>query len=348
MIKPSFWNQSGPVLLLGAFLALTLKCAPIFTPLASTAFAGYLAIQFWKKGGLYFSLATLVAVAIFTSGDPLWRSVFSSSIALSWLLILLGQQEWDAFALAREEEKKSLEENRTALQKELSALKLSIAEENRKNIAEKERTHQLYVQVVRGACQAKLYLDVAEKERDKLHAKCEALLKDNADAQRDLEELRSKVVPVNITDVIPQEEDDPQEKAELELAQRQYALLREQFDEKTDALDKTRERLFRTENELMAMQRAQEESGFEFSDEDRHLLNDLQRLEEECSDLEAQVVNLQEFISTLLSPKKRTTVRTRKASDSQERLPLLIQAKIDQSSLSDSDGPMATSLDSSL
>jgi hypothetical protein len=309
MIKPSFWSQLGPVLLLGAFLNPT-------SLLAWTALAGYFTILLWKKGGFYLSITALIAAGIFSGGDPWWRLLLSSSIAVSWLLILLGQLEGDAFFSSCNEEKNGLDEQRIALEKELKMLKHSIAEENRKNIVEKERLNQLNVQAMRELAQSKLYLEVAEKERDTLQAKYSAL---------------------QTPAVIPQEDEDPQEKMQLEQAQRQYALLREQFDEKSEALDKARKELFRTENELMVMQKAQEEASFEFSDEDRSLLNDLQRLEEECSDLETQVVNLQEFISTLLAPKKRPPVRTRKSAETEQRLPLLIQAKIDQSSLSDSD-----------
>jgi hypothetical protein len=52
----------------------------------------------------------------------------------------------------------------------------------------------------------------------------------------------------------------------------------------------------------------------------------LKALEEQCSDLETQVQNLQEIITALSSPKKRAA-RTRKM---REDLPDLIQEKIDQ------------------
>jgi hypothetical protein len=112
----------------------------------------------------------------------------------------------------------------------------------------------------------------------------------------------------------------------FEQVQRQYSLLKEQFDEKSVALDETCRELFRIEHELLVQQKACEEKALEVPEEDLVLLKDLQIVEEEYRDLEIQVVHLQDFISALLSPKKRI-LRSRKALEDQ--LPLLIQEKID-------------------
>lgn len=342
--KASIWNQSGSFLLLGAFAILTSKCAPFFLPLLLTAFIGYAANLIWKKRSFYFFLMVLAAVSIYTicSGvDSFWTLLLSMSIALSWLLIFLGRQESDAMMLNREEKIKSLEKSRTLLEKQLREVKASLSEENKENIFEKQRLNHLYQQAVLDLTQVKQSLQVSEKEREKLDGKCEVLSQDIFacqrkeiafqraldDAQSQLLKLKNQQLVVS-TSVVSQEEINPQEKIQLEQVQRQLALLREQFDEKSEALDKARKELFQVENELLALQKTQEEVNLETPD-DFQLLNDLKNLEDERSDLEVQISNLQELISVLLSPKKRTA-RTRKPVENHERLPLLIQEKIDQ------------------
>jgi len=342
--KASIWNQSGPFLLLGAFAILTSKCAPFFLPLLLTAFIGYVANLIWKKRGFYFFLTVLAAVSIYTihSGvDSFWTLLLSTSIALSWLLIFLGRQESDAMVLNREEKIKLLEKNHELLKKQLREAKAYLSEENKENVLEKERLNHLYEQAVVDLTRVKQSLQVLEKEREKLDEKCEVLSQDIFayqrkeiafqraldDAQSQLLKLKNQQLAVS-TNIIPQEEINPQEKIQLEQVQRQLALLREQFDEKSEALDKTRKELFQVENELLALQKTHEEVNFE-APEDLQLLNDLKNLEEERNDLEVQICGLQELISVLLTPKKRTA-RPRKAMENQERLPLLIQEKIDR------------------
>jgi chromosome segregation ATPase len=361
--KPSLWNQAGPFLLLSAFAILIFKCASFFSWLLLTAIAGYAANLFWKKRGFYLSLMSLAAVSIFTiqSGvDPFWSSLLSTSIALSWLLIFLGKQESEAFILDREEKIKTLKENQRLLEKQLREVKASLSEENKENVAERERFNRLYAQMTLELSQAKHSLEISEKERDKLNERCEILSQDTfaykqkeiafqhslEDAQSQLLKLKNQQLveldkenkPVS-TNIIPQEETDLQEKARVEQVQHQYTLLREQFDEKSEALDQARKELFRVENEFLALQKMHQENALEIFDEDRFLMKDLKRLEEECADLEIQVSALQELVSALLSPKKRT-VRSRESMENQERLPLLIQEKIDQTISSDSTSEM--------
>ncbi len=106
-----------------------------------------------------------------------------------------------------------------------------------------------------------------------------------------------------------------------------YQALEQQFQEKSQQLDAARKDLFRVENELLALQKTWEEQNYEISDEDLHLVEDLNRAEQECRELENQVALLQEFITTLLSPKKRAARKTKAIQDD---LPLLLQEKIDQ------------------
>lgn len=119
---------------------------------------------------------------------------------------------------------------------------------------------------------------------------------------------------------------EPEREPDVPL-EHKYRALEQQFHEKSQQLDAARKDLFRVENELLALQKTWEEQNYEISEEDLHLVEDLNRAEQECRELENQVALLQDFITTLLSPKKRAA---RKAKAVQEDLPLLIQEKIDQ------------------
>jgi hypothetical protein len=355
----SLWNQTGPFLLLGAFAILIFKLAPFFLWFLLASIAGCAAHLFWKKRGFYFSLLGLAAASIHTirlGVDPFWSSLLSASIALSCLLIFLGRQEAETFFLEREEKMRVLKENQHSLEKQLREVKASLSEETKENIVNRERLNHLYAQATMDLNQAKHFLEISEKEREKLHERCETLSQDIftyqrkeiafqhalEDAQAQLLKLKNQqlveqskeIKPVS-TNVIPQEENDSQERVRLVHVQSQYMLLREQFDEKSEALDLARKDLFRVENALLTLEKIDHEKSLEISDEEKFLLQELKRQDEECVDLEAQVLALQEFISSLLSPKKRT-IRSRKSPESQERLPLLIQEKIDQTISSDS------------
>lgn len=118
---------------------------------------------------------------------------------------------------------------------------------------------------------------------------------------------------------------------QVEQVRYQLALLREQFEEKSDALDQTRKDLFRVENEFLGLQKAWEEKNLEPSEESIALARDLKIMEDQCSEMENQMIFLQDFISTLLLPKKRPRAKkSKQSSDQQEFLPDLIQTKIDQ------------------
>jgi chromosome segregation ATPase len=355
----SLWNQAGPFLLLGAFAILIFKFAPFFLLFLLASIAGCAANLLWKKKGFYFSLLGLAAASIHTIRlgiDPFWSSLLSASIALSWLLIFLGRQETETFFLERAEKMKALKENQHSLEKQLREVKASLSEETKENIANRERLNHLYGQATVDLNQAKHFLEISEKERKKLNERCETLSQDVfayqqkeialqhalEDAQAQLLKLKNQQLVEQIqeskpisTNIVPQDENDPQERVRLAHVQSQYILLREQFDEKSEALDLARKDLFRVENALLTLEKTDREKFLEISDEEKFLLQELKRQDEECADLEAQVLALQEFISSLLSPKKRT-IRSRKSSESQERLPLLIQEKIDQTISSDS------------
>lgn len=303
----SFGGQSGPIFLLGAFTLLLFKAAPFFWPILAIALTGYAAIRIWKKKGFYFSLSVLAAVVIFmfrSGASPFWTLGLSLSIALSWFLILLGRQEMESFMKERAETIRNLEENSQGLQRQLQNANLQ-------NLSEVSRLKNQTVET-RSA------LNAAEKEREKWKEKYETLFQSHEAFQHTLEDVQGQLFLLKnqqpiAPSIIPQEEDSSEEKLQME---HKYALLREQFDEKSAALDHARKELFRLENALIVLQKSQEEKSLE--EDSISLAEDLKSLEEQRCDLEEQIAHLQEFISILLAPKKRTPRKSKK----EDSLPL--------------------------
>lgn len=352
--KASLWSQLGPVLLLGSFAGLVLKCAPLYWPIALTAFLGYATTLYLKKRGFYLSLFILAAVFVLllrTSSDVFWPLLLSGSIALSWALIFLGDQE-NLSSLSNLQQKiTSLEENCRLLEKHLSEAKVAVSKESKDLALEKEHLKAELIDVTNKYNQTLSSLQIAQREREKLNEKCSVLSQDAFAYQRKeiafqhaLEDSQMQLIKMKgqlaaflepkaaTSNIVPMEEIDPQEKEQLLQIRHQYANLREQFEEKSQALDLARKELFKMENELLAMQKLQEEKANEISDEDLRLMQDLKDTEEECRDLEAQVNFLQDLITSLLSSKKRAS-RAKKSSDD-ESLPFLLQEKIDQTTSS--------------
>jgi hypothetical protein len=311
MNKPSSWSQSGPLLLLGAFAVLVYKSAPSFWPLLITALVGYSACIGWKKKGLYYSIALLMAAAFFTisrGATGFWTSMLSLSIGCSWLLILLGKQEMDQFYKETE-----------ALEEQLRQAAKLHAEQHK----EKEHLNRHYAATAQA-------LEGSEREKEQLNQRSHELGRQVLQLQHALEDEQAQLSHLKNQQNPPvvKQEEDPEEKLQLSQVHRQLALLREQFEEKSDTLDKTRKELFHIENEFLALQKSQEEKALEAAEENLILVKDLNQFEEERRDLETQVQNLQEIITILQTPKKRV-VRTRKLKV-REDLPDLIQDKIDQ------------------
>lgn len=172
-------------------------------------------------------------------------------------------------------------------------------------------------------------LYAVEEEKKQLVDKCAQLCRENIDRQNaaialhhDLENARNQLAalkaeleqaknrpPENITPSIIQQEDTENGA----ILQSQYDRVRQQLEEKSEALHLARKALFQMENDFLTLQREQEERGYHESEEEL-LHGELQALEGECRDLEGQVDGLQELISSLLVPKARSRARTKKTS----------------------------------
>ncbi len=329
--KPSLLSQSGPFFLLAAYAVLIDKWVHFFWPMLMTAIIGYSATLIWKKRGFYFSLAALLPVTLymlFRGPEPFWSSLIAACTGVSWILIFLGGQEADNFFEKKEKREKGLIGRCEALEEELRQALNSLSQENKKSIAEREDWNRVYTEAADGLSAVQRSLEASEKERDDLSEKCCAYQRKEVALQHALDDAQAQLIQLKNQEkpIILQEENCPEEQMQLSQMQGQHGLLREQFDEKSEVLNQTRKELFHMENAFLALQKAQDEKALTSSEENLGLMKDLKELEEQCTDLEAQVQNLQEIITSLSAPKKRVT-RTRKL---REDLPDLIQEKIDR------------------
>lgn len=307
--KIFLWSCLGPALLLGALVIFLFKSAPSYWPLTLTFFLGYAATCFAKRKGLWFSLISLCCVLIFmphAGKEVFWTALMGASIAISWVLIYLGSLETASYIASWEDKIKILEEEKLKVGKQLRG---SLSEEQRQRAEEKQR------------------LDALICENANLQSRAFEIIRlrdENINLQSRVVELSRICEESSIKKVAEGIETDPEEKFRFEQLQYQFAALREQFDEKSEALNRARRDLFRLENEFLALQITQEEKKYELSPEDAAYLRDLKSQEENCRELELQTIALQDFISALLLPKKRSNSKKTK-EPVQELLPGLFR-----------------------
>ncbi len=113
--------------------------------------------------------------------------------------------------------------------------------------------------------------------------------------------------------------------SDLRQMQARYELLKEQFHEKSDLLHQTRQQLFSTETQLIALQKTQEESVAEPSVEADAFCACLDQMEEECREAELQIHVLEEIIAEVIVPKKVVHPRKPKGiKEDQGFLPMML------------------------
>lgn len=145
-----------------------------------------------------------------------------------------------------------------------------------------------------------LYLQ-SEKARSLLEKALEPLHQENATLRTYSRQLESQ----KISSALEESVDEPLRLSELE---RQYAELKNRFEEKAAALDAARKEAFKTEGALILLQKQGEEKNLESDVENNIEMQELHLLEEEREALVAQVAGLEELVS-LLIPFARTKLK---------------------------------------
>jgi hypothetical protein len=313
----SMWSRLGPALLLGAFAALLFKCAPPYTPFIAVAFLGYAATRLWGKGGLSLSLIALVLVWIFSlrsTHELLWTALLSISIAVSWLLIYFDGQESAAFEEGWNEKIHTLDKQRQDLERQCLETRLKLSEEQRQCLAERQHAQDLSAEISLVCSQSRDTLESFEQEHHafseeiRSHQQKNAALQDSlSESSARISELEEQLSALTRAQETAEEETGPQEIGQ------QYALLREQFEEKSATLDQTRKELFRAEQDLLSLQKMTEEQELAPCEEIQAFCRDLQLLEQEVGDREHLIALLEDLATSLSLPKKRPPAKKRKA-----------------------------------
>jgi hypothetical protein len=356
--------------LLLAFAILLFRVAPFYWGLILTAFLGYLKIRVWHKRGLLFSYPALCVVSflILRSGqDTLWASVLIASIALSWLLIYWGGLEVKEFAQKKEEKilalAKELEDTKAILSKEqwhfasekqqwatqttkdthaLSQLMRSLQELRYEKEMAEQKSERLSTEFFSSERQqsgekAQLLesLQALREEKEWANQKWEGVYSELCTAQDQLKQSREHIQRLNEQlSALTENKDETttlEEKQRIEQVQCQLALLREQFEEKSEMLHLARKELFRAENDLLIVQKGLDEKMLQPSEEASVHLRDLKSWEEETQNLSDHAEVLQDLVSSLLIIKKIPQPKKRKKTEKEESLlPGILQKKIDK------------------
>jgi chromosome segregation ATPase len=94
--------------------------------------------------------------------------------------------------------------------------------------------------------------------------------------------------------------------AEKRQTESSYRELKKQFEEKFQALEQARTRLFSVESQLLAAQKEKEEQSRQFNPAESTLIHQLKQTEEEKKKLETELASLQQIVSELSVSKPKT------------------------------------------
>jgi hypothetical protein len=109
--------------------------------------------------------------------------------------------------------------------------------------------------------------------------------------------------------------------AEKRQTESAYRELKKQFEEKSQALEQARTRLFSVESQLLAAQKDQEEQSRQLNPSESTLIHQLKQTEEEKKKLETELASLQQIVSELSLTKIKTTRKKAvKETESQDLL----------------------------
>ncbi|HEY2811512.1 MAG TPA: hypothetical protein VGJ00_09025 [Rhabdochlamydiaceae bacterium] len=300
-------NALGPLCLnLGLSCAL-FKYAHALWPLVAASFLGVFLIGKWKKIGFICALALLaVALAtVFHAKDAFWTSLLSVSIALSWLLMLLGDEE--IFLCIREY-------TRALRVLQEKTVFLSAQHEERERVFFQE-----HKEVASSIESLKKALHSAHAYSAEQHARIEREEMEKEGWRLKADELSSQLVTNESA------EEDLEETRSLDVLRAQYAQLKEQFEEKSEILHQTRKELFAMESQFLSLQKEIEENARSPIPEDAFYTSISKQLEEEEQHWEIHTLALEELVSQLLLVKKPLRRKRKSSAEAQEDLFIMAQ-----------------------
>ncbi|MBS0607492.1 MAG: hypothetical protein KF898_04340 [Parachlamydiales bacterium] len=340
-----FWAASGPLFLFAAFAMLLFRTSWELWPFVLISSIGLLASSLFKRAGFYFSFVSLFALASFQYKVLLeqpWCALFLAGTVLSWGIVLLGQEEISQWIGAQVQKKGDLEQSVHRLQEMVSLAHVQVEKEPKGNADEFKAALVSRDAAVENQNRAFEEIEKLRQQIDSLNEEITGYQRKEKAFQMALDDAQEQVIKYKyaeplkakeeVNPIVSQESDEenggplpPQEMRQLE---HQYALLKEQFEEKSDALRQARKELFRLEGEISLLRMQEEEKRAESAEELAYQAQ-VQALIEQCQDLESQVISLEEIISTLSVKKKAAKPRKTKPRAKKGSLPEMLQEVID-------------------
>jgi len=278
-----FWALIGPFICLLSLFVYFVKGTTTPTYLPLVLLMGVPCCWKWKLKGFAGSVALLCLLLFYYYGDiPLddrfWHLGMGISTAMSLLITALSFEEVEVLIDGIKLESRSRLEN---LWKVDEKLQLTAGELKKK----KDKIRELNVKI---RSYQKL-IDRSTEELVEVRTDRDKLAQDLYQTNCENEELES---------ILKKLKDAPPPEAK-------YLQLRQQFEEKQQLLDETRKELFRSNEQILQMQREREESQmFELSEVEealeRHLLRMEQEKEEHDAEHQQEIDTLQEMLAAFI------------------------------------------------
>jgi hypothetical protein len=329
-------SMLGPVCFLLGLMSTLLKCAPHFWPIIVVSTLGFFLTALWKKSGLILSFFVLVcALGTSIRGHELfWPVFFSISVAISWLLLFLGHKEARFLIQAREKTLAALKEMNTEALAQVARLEAGSSRLQSEMASSMEDFKDQLHTVQSHLASAQSKCEHLEKQNDNWQQKHEQLLLEISSYQRKekafqhaLEDAQNQLLKCKYAET--EEKLETIEEKSFQALQAQHALLKEQFEEKSEVLHQMRKALFEMESQYLTLHRENEEKACSFSQEDAVLADHIQIMHE----LENEVHSLEELVSVLLSLVKKTSSprKSKNKKEAQEDLFLMMNQTVSTS-----------------
>ncbi len=343
-----FWAASGPLFLFAAFALLLFRTSWELWPFVLLSSIGLLASSLFKRPGFYLSLASLLTLAAFQYRILIEQpscALFLSGTVLSWGIVLLGQEEISQWIGSEGQKKEALELSVRRLQEMVNLAHIQVEKEPKSSSDEFRAALASRNAAVENQNRAYEEIEKLRQHIDALNEEIVGYQRKEKAFQAALDDAQAQVIKYKyakplkpkeaVNPIVSQESDEenggplpPQEVRQLE---HQYALLKEQFEEKSEALSLVRKELFRLEGKMALFQMKEEEKRFEGAEELAYQAQ-VQVLIEQCQDLETQVISLEEIISTLSVKEKLARPRKAKLKAKKGSLPEMLREVIDHRS----------------
>lgn len=281
------WGNLGVVFLLAALGCLLCKYTQIFYCLFFISIFGFMTTFYWETKGFLCSVCLIITILIglnVSNRFGLENVLFSMSIMLSWLILLLGRQEVSLYFKNKTLKEQNLEGKCIFLQKkidqlqELPILKKESQKKQQEIVLLKKQLERLTNELVR------------EKKEKNIWQKrhCTVIQKISNHQNRE-KRLQSA----------------------LKSAFHLQSEATKNFQEKAHLLDQTRKRVFHLDNALLALERDYVEK--EFDPQVADFMSHIMQMQKTQSNLELEISLLEEIICRICHQKKKSVIKPKLA-----------------------------------